>query len=115
MDLLHPTPIQEQSFPVITSGRDIIGIAQTGTGKTIAYLLPLIRDLKFATDGKPRILIIVPTRELVVQVAGEAEKLTKHMSVRVVGVYGGTNINTCLLYTSPSPRDRTRSRMPSSA
>ncbi len=94
MDLLHPTPIQEQSFPVITSGRDIIGIAQTGTGKTIAYLLPLIRDLKFATDGKPRILIIVPTRELVVQVAGEAEKLTKQMSVRVVGVYGGTNINT---------------------
>ncbi len=94
MDILHPTPIQVKSFPVITSGRDIIGIAQTGTGKTLAYLLPLIRDLKFATDGKPRILIIVPTRELVVQVAGEAEKLTKDTSLRVVGVYGGTNIHT---------------------
>jgi len=94
MDMIHPTPIQEKSFPIITKGRDMIGIAQTGTGKTLAYLLPLIRDLTFAKDGKPRILVIVPTRELVVQVANEAEKLTKHMTVRVVGVYGGTNINT---------------------
>jgi len=94
MDLVHPTPIQIQSFPIITSGKDIIGIAQTGTGKTIAYLLPLIRDIGYAKDDKPRILIIVPTRELVVQVANEAEKLTKHMTVRVIGVYGGTNIHT---------------------
>ena len=63
MDLVHPTPIQIQSFPIITSGKDIIGIAQTGTGKTIAYLLPLIRDIGYAKDDKPRILIIVPTRE----------------------------------------------------
>ncbi|HFB99225.1 MAG TPA: DEAD/DEAH box helicase [Phaeodactylibacter sp.] len=91
---VQPTPIQIESFPVIMSGRDMVGVAQTGTGKTFAYLLPLLRLLKYSTDGHPRIVILVPTRELVVQVAHEAEKLTKYMTARVIGVYGGTNINT---------------------
>ncbi len=89
-----PTPIQEQAFSTIMSGRDVIGIAQTGTGKTLAYSLPVLRMLKFTEQQNPRILIIVPTRELVVQVVEELEKLTKYINARILGVYGGTNINT---------------------
>jgi len=88
------TPIQEKVFPVVMSGRDVVGIAQTGTGKTFAYILPLLRQLKFSNQRHPRILVLVPTRELVEQVAGEFTKLTEYMSVRIGGVYGGTNINT---------------------
>ncbi len=94
LEYVAPTPIQEKAFPLIMSGRDIIGIAQTGTGKTFAYLLPLLRQLKFSDQKNPRILIVVPTRELVLQIIGEIEKLTKYMQVRFLGVYGGTNINT---------------------
>ncbi|MBL4662740.1 MAG: DEAD/DEAH box helicase [Flavobacteriaceae bacterium] len=88
-----PTPIQTKAFPVIMSGKDMVGIAQTGTGKTFAYMLPLLQGLKFSKEIHPRILIIVPTRELVLQVTSEIEKFGKYSSVRVVGVYGGTNIN----------------------
>ncbi len=88
-----PTPIQERAFSVILSGEDVIGIAQTGTGKTFAYLLPLLQDLPFSKVKQPRILILVPTRELVVQVVAEIEKLAKYVSVLVIGVYGGTNMN----------------------
>ena len=94
LEFLSPTPIQEKSYPIIMSGKDMIGIAQTGTGKTFAYLLPLLRQLKFADHKHPRILIVVPTRELVLQVIDEIKKLTKYMNVRYLGVYGGTNINT---------------------
>lgn len=89
-----PTPIQEKSFSVIMSGRDMMGIAQTGTGKTLAYLLPLLKLYKFTPTDTPKIVVLVPTRELVVQVAEEVEKLTKYMSVRTLAVYGGVNINT---------------------
>ncbi|MGA9639066.1 DEAD/DEAH box helicase [Flavobacterium sp.] len=89
-----PTPIQEKSFSVIMSGRDMMGIAQTGTGKTFAYLLPLLKLYKFTTTHTPKIVILVPTRELVVQVVEEIEKLTKYMSVRTIGIFGGVNINT---------------------
>ena len=89
-----PTPIQQKSFSVIMSGRDMMGIAQTGTGKTFAYLLPLLKLYKFSTTDTPKIVILVPTRELVVQVVSEVEKLTKYMSVRTLGIYGGVNINT---------------------
>lgn len=89
-----PTPIQEKSFSVITSGRDMMGIAQTGTGKTFAYLLPLLKLYKFTNTNTPKIVILVPTRELVVQVVDEVEKLTKYMSVKTLGIYGGVNINT---------------------
>lgn len=90
----NPTPVQEKVYPIVMSGRDAVGIAQTGTGKTFAYLLPILRQLKFSDQKHPRVLIIVPTRELVLQVVGEVEKLAKYMNVRVTGVYGGTNINT---------------------
>ena len=69
---LHPTPIQLEAFSRIRSGKDIVGIAQTGTGKTIAYLLPLLKDFKFSKDNHAKIMIVVPTRELVLQVVEEA-------------------------------------------
>lgn len=89
-----PTPIQAQSFNVVASGKDVVGIAQTGTGKTFAYMLPILRNLKYSRQENPRVLILVPTRELVVQVVEEIEKLSKYINNRVLGVYGGTNINT---------------------
>ncbi len=90
----QPTPIQEQSFATILSGKDMVGIAQTGTGKTFAFILPILRDLKFSTQLNPRILILVPTRELVLQIVEEVIKLTAYMNVRTLGVFGGVNINT---------------------
>ncbi|WP_430409942.1 DEAD/DEAH box helicase [Kordia sp.] len=88
-----PTPIQEQSFSVVRSGKDVVGIAQTGTGKTFAYMLPLLRDLKFSKQLNPRILVLVPTRELVVQVVEQIELFAKYINVRTLGVYGGVNMN----------------------
>lgn len=89
-----PTTIQAASFNVMMSGQDTIGIAQTGTGKTLAYLLPCLNIWKFSKEPHPQILIIVPTRELVTQIVSEIEKLTTYMNVAVGGVYGGTNMNT---------------------
>lgn len=88
-----PTPIQAESFNVIASGKDLVGIAQTGTGKTLAYMMPILRHLKFSKQENPRVLVLVPTRELVVQVVSETEKFSKYINNRVLGVYGGTNIN----------------------
>ena len=88
-----PTPIQSQSFSVIQSGKDMVGIAQTGTGKTFAYMLPLLQGLTFSKQIHPRVLVMVPTRELVIQVVEEIEKFSKYMNVRVIGVYGGVNMN----------------------
>ena len=93
-ELFEPTPIQERSFKPILSGRDIMGIAQTGTGKTLAYLLPVLKMWKYNKSGNPTVLILVPTRELVVQVTGILENLTQNITARVIGVYGGKNINT---------------------
>ena len=89
-----PTPIQAEAFSVISSGKDMVGIAQTGTGKTYGYMLPILKGLKFSKQENPRVLILVPTRELVDQVVNEIEKLSAYINVRVLGVYGGTNINT---------------------
>ena len=89
-----PTPIQYQSFPVIMSGRDVHGIAQTGTGKTIAFLLPLFRLLNFSKSRNPQVMVIVPTRELVVQVANTAQQISKYMTMETKGVFGGTNLRT---------------------
>lgn len=89
-----PTLIQERAYAPIMSGRDIVGIAQTGTGKTIAYLLPVLRLWKFQKHRFPQIVILVPTRELVVQVVEEVEKLTTYLNVVVGGVYGGTNLSS---------------------
>ncbi|WP_425075748.1 DEAD/DEAH box helicase [Psychroserpens sp. S379A] len=94
LGFIKPTPIQAQAFNMVASGKDVVGIAQTGTGKTFAYMLPILRHLKYSTQDNPRVLVLVPTRELVVQVVDEIEKIAKYINVRVLGVYGGTNINT---------------------
>ena len=91
---VEPTPIQEQAFSAIRSGKDLIGIAQTGTGKTFAYLIPLLMKLHYAQGQFPRAIIIVPTRELVVQVCESIEMLAPYMDIRYDGIYGGVNIRT---------------------
>ena len=88
------TPIQEKTYSKILGGKDLVGIAQTGTGKTIAYCLPLLQELSYSNQSNPRILILVPTRELVSQVVETLESLTEYITCRIVGVYGGTNMNT---------------------
>ena len=89
-----PTPIQQKSFSVVRSGADVVGIAQTGTGKTLAYMLPILQDLKYSKLNTPRVLVLVPTRELVTQVVDRINEFSSYMNVRVLGIYGGTNINT---------------------
>jgi ATP-dependent RNA helicase RhlE len=88
-----PTTIQQKVFSVVMSGADVCGIAQTGTGKTFAYLLPLLNLWKYSKEKDPQILIVVPTRELVAQVVEAVKKLTHYLSVDAIGVYGGANIN----------------------
>ena len=94
LDFVKPTPIQREAYPKILSGNNVIGIAQTGTGKTLAYSLPILQELNYSKSYKPRVLIIVPTRELVVQVVDQIELYTKYMTVRIAGVFGGVNIKT---------------------
>lgn len=93
LGFVKPTPIQSKAFSIILSGKDVVGIAQTGTGKTFAYMLPLLQNLKFSKQINPRIMVLVPTRELVIQMVEMIESFTKYINVRVLGLYGGTNIN----------------------
>jgi ATP-dependent RNA helicase RhlE len=87
-----PTPIQQQAIPIILRGRDIMGLAQTGTGKTAAFTLPIIERL---IDGprRTRVLILTPTRELCVQVEESFKKYAKHAPLAVVAVYGGVPLD----------------------
>ncbi len=89
-----PTTIQEKVFSVVMSGADVCGIAQTGTGKTLAYLLPLLNGWKYSKTKEPQILVLVPTRELVTQVVEAVKNLATHLNLSAIGVYGGVNINT---------------------
>lgn len=93
LNFTTPTTIQSRVFSVTMSGQDVCGIAQTGTGKTFAYLLPCLRMWSFTKDRFPQILVVVPTRELVVQVVESVKKLSTHQSVEVAGFYGGANMN----------------------
>jgi ATP-dependent RNA helicase RhlE len=92
MGYTTPTTIQHKVFSVVMSGRDVCGIAQTGTGKTFAYLLPCMRMWKYSKDRNPQVLVLVPTRELVAQVVEAVKSLSAYMTLEVVGVYGGVNI-----------------------
>ena len=95
-----PTPIQQQAIPLALSGRDLIGLAQTGTGKTAGFTLPIIHNLITApltgTNGEPvhrvRVLILTPTRELAAQVEASFRKYGKHTDLRVVPIYGGVGL-----------------------
>jgi ATP-dependent RNA helicase RhlE len=93
LGLKEATLIQERAFNPITSGKDVVGIAQTGTGKTFAYLLPLLKLWKYDAQKLPQILILVPTRELVVQVLEQVQKVAIYMNLDAIGVYGGTSMH----------------------
>ena len=90
-----PTPIQAQSIPFLLDGRDLLGMAQTGTGKTAAFALPLLHRLAMAPRPAPkngaRILVLAPTRELVSQIAGAFESFGRHLPVRVTTIFGGVS------------------------
>lgn len=86
-----PTPIQSKSIPVILQKRDLIGQAQTGTGKTAAFGIPIINAIN-ERPGKPVVLIMIPTRELALQVTSELQKLSRSSRVKVLAVYGGESI-----------------------
>lgn len=92
MEMKHPTTIQSKAIPVIMSGRDVCGIAQTGTGKTLAYLIPLLKTWTFSKNRHAQILIVVPTRELVSQVTEQAKTLAKYTNCVIIGVHGGANL-----------------------
>ena len=86
-----PTPIQEQAIPVVLQERDLLGLAQTGTGKTAAFLLPIFQRLIQYPTRKVRVLILAPTRELAEQIHQASIKLGQHTGVRSVAIYGGVS------------------------
>ncbi|HVD35960.1 MAG TPA: DEAD/DEAH box helicase, partial [Nitrososphaeraceae archaeon] len=86
-----PFPIQEKAIPFVLKGRDVIGQAHTGTGKTAAFSLPMLTRLK--PSGPIQALILVPTRELANQVTTEIKKFAKYIGIRAVSIYGGQSIN----------------------
>jgi len=88
-----PTPIQSQAIPAILDGRDVLAGAQTGTGKTAAFVLPILQRLGAPAGRAPRALVLTPTRELAAQVAESARKYGQYTSLRTQVVFGGVNIN----------------------
>jgi ATP-dependent RNA helicase RhlE len=90
----EPTPIQRRAVPEALAGKDIIGLAQTGTGKTLAFFIPALHRLLHDPNQqhRPRVLVLVPTRELATQVAEEAEYLATHTDLRITTIYGGVDI-----------------------
>src|SRR5581483_10087138 len=88
---VRPTPIQAALIPRAIPGTDIIGQAQTGTGKTAAFMLPYLETWRESDVDGPVALVLAPTRELVVQVADEGRKLSPHKECRILPVYGGTS------------------------
>ena len=87
-----PTEIQQKAIPLAMAGHDLFGIAQTGTGKTAAYMLPILMKTKFAQGVNPRALILAPTRELAIQIGEAIRELTKYTDLRHTVIYGGSAI-----------------------
>ncbi len=88
-----PTPIQEQAIPVVLSGQDVMGLAQTGTGKTAAFVLPMLQRFLKGPKGKHRGLIIVPTRELAEQIHESIKSFAKGTGLRSATIYGGVGMS----------------------
>lgn len=84
-----PTPIQQKAIPLVLNGHDLLGIAQTGTGKTAAFVLPILMKIKYAQNTDPRALILAPTRELILQIEQNVKELSKYTDLRFVSLYGG--------------------------
>jgi len=89
-----PTDIQDKAIPLMLKGHDVLGIAQTGTGKTAAYALPILMQCKYAQGMNPRALILAPTRELVMQIHEVFEKLSENTDLRILALYGGLGPRT---------------------
>ncbi len=89
-----PTEIQQKAIPRILSGHDVVGVAQTGTGKTAAFLLPILMKVKFAQGSDPRALILAPTRELVLQISDHIKQLGTYTDIRFVSLFGGIGPKT---------------------
>ncbi len=92
MGFTEPSPIQKEAIPLALQGKDIVGMAQTGTGKTAAFAIPAIEKVD-EKDKNPQVLVLCPTRELALQVSEEFEKLAKYKKIRVVTLYGGDPID----------------------
>lgn len=90
LDFNVPTEIQRKSIPLILAGHDVIGVAQTGTGKTAAYLLPILMKLKYHQGSDPRALILAPTRELAIQIDEEITNFSINLDLIHVAIFGGT-------------------------
>ncbi|GAA3952572.1 DEAD/DEAH box helicase [Hymenobacter algoricola] len=90
----QPTPVQEQTIPLLLAGHDVLGIAQTGTGKTAAFGLPLLMKVKYAQGTHPRALIMAPTRELAMQIETHLKRLSTHTDLRIFSIYGGLGPKT---------------------
>ncbi|RYF57762.1 MAG: DEAD/DEAH box helicase, partial [Cytophagaceae bacterium] len=90
----EPTPIQQQTIPLSLGNHDVLGIAQTGTGKTAAYLLPILMKVKYAQGQNPRALILAPTRELVMQINQAVSELGKFTDLRHLALFGGLGPKT---------------------
>lgn len=84
-----PTDIQSKAIPLLLKGHDVLGIAQTGTGKTAAYALPILMQCKYAQGVNPRALILAPTRELVMQIQEVFQALSVNTDLRIIALYGG--------------------------
>ena len=89
-----PTPIQIKAIPLIIAGHDVMGVAQTGTGKTAAFVLPLIMKIKYAQGEHPRALILAPTKELVLQIENNIRNYTTYCDLRHIALYGGVGPKT---------------------
>jgi len=90
----EPTEIQKKCIGPIQGGQELIGIAQTGTGKTAAYLLPVLMKIKYAQGTEPRVLILAPTKELTLQIAEHTSALSKYTDLRILPLYGGIGPKT---------------------
>ncbi|MFH1649112.1 MAG: DEAD/DEAH box helicase [Candidatus Woesearchaeota archaeon] len=90
-EIFEPTSIQSQAIPLVIKGRDVVGMSKTGSGKTVAFSVPLLERMK--PGNGPQVLVLCPTRELAVQIAAEFEKFGKYMKVKVAAVYGGVALD----------------------
>lgn len=89
--IVKPTPVQEEAIPPLVEGLDVIARAKTGTGKTLAFLLPIMDKIRVEA-AYPQALILAPTRELALQITEEARKLARHTGVKILAVYGGQDV-----------------------
>ncbi|MCG8477160.1 MAG: DEAD/DEAH box helicase [Cytophagales bacterium] len=94
LNFQQPTGIQRKAIPLISAGHDVLGIAQTGTGKTAAFVLPILMKIKYAQGNDPRALILSPTRELAMQIGKHIEQFAKYLDIRHTVVYGGIGPKT---------------------